>query len=84
MDALNARLPISDLSPSDLILMVRDSGLELQTTYRERRPPVVAPGQTEAFDLGPIRCVRCGRELKHPHYLNGAPFGRDCYVKEGM
>lgn len=48
------------------------------------KPPVVAPGQVEAFEWVAPPCTRCGRKLTHPHWLNGAPFGRDCYRKEGM
>lgn len=53
----------------------------LEVVKREPRAEQV-PGQLEAFAGGGTTCVRCGRELKHPEWLNGAPFGRNCVRRE--
>lgn len=79
-------LPLQQFGPWDsvqeAILAIEAEAAPPRTI---RRPPLVAQGQVEAFpDLPAIHCLRCGRLLKHPQYLNGGPFGRDCIVKEGM
>lgn len=73
-----------DLAPGELVALVKAHGLELQHGYRERRPPAAAPGRVEAFEWVPVHCTRCGRELKHPQYLNATPYGRECILKEGL
>lgn len=46
--------------------------------HRPAEPEPLWPGVT-----APV-CVRCGRKLLHPEWLNGAPFGRVCFRKEAL
>lgn len=84
MDSLNAwhshTLASTTLEAGQLIRMVQVAGMEL--SYRQR--PKAPRGQIEAFELPDLHCTRCGRHLKHPQYLNGAPFGSTCVFREGI
>jgi len=28
-----------------------------------------------------VKCARCGRTLKHPHYFDNKPYGSTCFTK---
>lgn len=72
---------------------LRDCAQELRSAQAKAKEAILArvmpraapgpvEGQQEAWEWVPATCVRCGRELRHPEYLNGAPFGRVCVRKE--
>jgi hypothetical protein len=51
-------------------------------TMLDGRTVAVPPGVIVVREAILLRCVRCGRPLKNPQMLNGAPFGRICVRRE--